>query len=173
MSIVLLRIACSSLFVVQYHYEKHDAWCRSYPRLYSQPLSYLHSTNFLQRLRIGRDHLRSSTPTTTVRAAAVLRIKHIALPHHHMVNIDLGSFEPATSLARRSHNGYLFGDLPLMRINHPPNQHPQHRPAPHQTRPIHRRRIKITPPQTRQAQNWDHQRREARTGNTNRVREFA
>lgn len=135
--------------------------------------SILHSTNLLQRLRVGRNHLRPTTPTTAFRPTTILPVKHIALPHHHMVNIDLRPFEPATPLAVPSSTMFARPDLPLMRINNPPNQHAQHRPTPYQTRPIHCGRIQITPRQTRQTENRNHQRRKARARNTNRIRELS
>ena len=48
-----------------------------------------------------------------------------------------------------------------MRIDNPPHNDHQHRRTPHQTRPVHKTRVQITPRNRRQAQDRDHEAGEA------------
>jgi hypothetical protein len=57
---------------------------------------------------------------------------------------------------------------PLPSINHPPNQHPQHRSPINNYRPIHARSIQIPTNNTRQTQNRHHHSNKPQPNNPNR-----
>ena len=56
---------------------------------------------------------------------------------------------------------------PLVRINHPPDHHRQHRRPPHKARPVHQTRGEIASSNSRQTQNGNHERRKARRQRSN------
>ena len=51
----------------------------------------------------------------------------------------------------------IAGNLPLPCIDKPPKNHPQHRPTPNKSCPVHHLGVQVSPCKTRETHDWNHE----------------